>query len=250
MTLLSALFAAAFALTHIFIGKLRFLERTPRSRWLSASGGVAVSYIFLHVLPELAAHRDTFAEALGLGAGRAETAVYALALAGLITFYGLERSLKRSIAPRPATPPRSGETTEAAALPPVGAFWLHIGSFALYNAIIGYLLLHRETPGLWSLVIYGVAMVLHFVTNDFGLREHHRRRYDQLARWILAGAVLAGWALGLVGELPPIGIGLLFAFLAGGVVLNVLKEELPEDRQSSFLPFLLGAAGYSVLLAL
>ena len=45
-------------------------------------------------------------------------------------------------------------------------------------------------------------------------------------------------------------IGLLFAFLAGGVVLNVLKEELPEDRQSRFLPFLLGAGGYALLLAI
>ena len=42
--------------------------------------------------------------------------------------------------------------------------------------------------------------------------------------------------------------GFLFAFLAGGVTLNVLKEELPEERQSRFWPFLLGAAGYAALL--
>ena len=42
----------------------------------------------------------------------------------------------------------------------------------------------------------------------------------------------------------------LFAFLAGGVVLNVMKEELPEERQSRFGAFLLGVAGYGgVLLA-
>ena len=42
----------------------------------------------------------------------------------------------------------------------------------------------------------------------------------------------------------------LSSFLAGGIVLNVLKEELPEDRDSSFLPFALGVAGYGALLVL
>jgi zinc transporter ZupT len=47
---------------------------------------------------------------------------------------------------------------------------------------------------------------------------------------------------------PPQFIGLLFAFLAGGIVLNVLKEELPEDRESQFWAFVVGAAVYSAVL--
>ena len=43
-------------------------------------------------------------------------------------------------------------------------------------------------------------------------------------------------------------IGGLFAFLAGGIILNVLKEELPEERQSYFLPFLLGVILYAGLI--
>lgn len=41
-----------------------------------------------------------------------------------------------------------------------------------------------------------------------------------------------------------------FAFLAGGMILNVLKEELPEERESRFTAFLSGAAGYAALLLL
>jgi len=40
----------------------------------------------------------------------------------------------------------------------------------------------------------------------------------------------------------------LVAVLAGGVILNVLKEELPEECRSRFTPFLLGAAAYAGLL--
>ena len=37
-------------------------------------------------------------------------------------------------------------------------------------------------------------------------------------------------------------------FLAGHVVLNVLKEELPEDRESKFSAFALGSGAYAALL--
>jgi hypothetical protein len=36
--------------------------------------------------------------------------------------------------------------------------------------------------------------------------------------------------------------------LAGGVIMNVLKEELPEEHESRFWAFALGAALYSVIL--
>jgi len=40
----------------------------------------------------------------------------------------------------------------------------------------------------------------------------------------------------------------LVAFLAGSVVLNVLKEELPEYRESQVWAFAMGCAGYTALL--
>lgn len=242
MTLLTALFAAGFALVHLFIGRLTFLDGIPRSRWLSGAGGVAVAYIFLHLLPELSAHQQTFAEALGVEERTAESWVYLVALLGLATFYGLERMVKASRGRQRdrGSPDRAEDEV----------FWIHIGSFGIYNILIGYLLLHREETGLWPLVIYFVAMALHFVTNDFGLRQDHKESYDHRGRWVIAGAVLLGWFLGAVTTVPEIAIGFLFAFLAGGVVLNVLKEELPEERKSHFGAFALGTAGYAVLLLL
>ncbi|MCE6949452.1 hypothetical protein LAZ29_00515 [Cereibacter sphaeroides] len=241
MILLTALLAAGLGLIHIFIGRLRFLGHVPRSTWLSAAGGVAVAYVFLHILPELGAHQATFARELGLRAQVAETWVFLVGLAGLTTFYGLERLAKTS---RSRSRAEGREDAVEARL-----FWIHLGSFALYNLLIGYLLVHREEPGLVSLLLYAAAMATHFVTSDFGLREDHKHRYDRTGRWIMAGAVVVGWALAAVTRLPDLAMGFLFAFLAGGVVLNVLKEELPEERQSRFWPFLGGAAAYALVLA-
>lgn len=237
----AALIAAlGLALVHLYAGKLRFLEGTPRSVWLSVAGGVSVAYVFVHLLPEVSEVQETLAEALGSALGFLENHGYLVALVGLIVFYGLERAAKAS---RKA---RGGEEQATSSR----VFWLHIGSFSLYNLLVGYLLVRRPEQGLWELVLFSVAMALHFVVNDFGLREHHKAAYTRSGRWVLAVAVLLGWLLALFGEASEAALALLLAFLAGGVILNVLKEELPAERESRFWPFAFGAATYAALLLL
>lgn len=240
LTLITLLMAFAFCAVHLFVGQLRFLDRNPRSRWLSFAGGVAVGYVFLHILPELAAHSETFEKATGFDATLAEELVYALSLAGLALFYGLERSLAISRDRRMAAEGRDR--------PHHPVFWLHIGASALLVLLIAYLLNHREDPTPAGLALYFAAMMLHFVTADFGTRADHPEIYDARGRWVLAGATLGGWLLGILVELPELVIGCLFAFVGGGIVLLVLKEELPEDRKSFFLPFLAGAGLYAALV--
>lgn len=40
---------------------------------------------------------------------------------------------------------------------------------------------------------------------------------------------------------------LLFAVLAGGLILNVLKEELPDERSSNVPAFVAGAGSYALV---
>ena len=61
-------------------------------------------------------------------------------------------------------------------------------------------------------------------------------------------SVTLGWVLGLSNELSEGVIATLTAFLMGGVIMNVFKEELPEERKSRFLPFFIGIVGYAALL--
>ena len=236
---ITALMALAFCAVHLFIGKLRFLDVEPRSRWLSFAGGVAVAYVFLHILPELGAHGSTFQRALGMARGAAEAWVYALSLAGLALFYGIERAVVVS---------RGGRERGDGRRPERGVFWLHIAASCLLIFIISYLLNHREDPTPEGLILFFVALLVHFVTADFASRADHPEIYDGGGRWALVTATLAGWALGLFVELPQIVIGCLFAFVGGAMTLIILKEELPEERESRFLPFLLGATLYAGLV--
>ena len=247
------------ACVHLFAHRLRFMDGVPRSRWLSAAGGISLAYVFLHLLPELAEGQELLGEA-GLGLRAVEFEIYGLALAGLVGFYGLERMAQLH--------ERVGrdEGPGGARVESHPGFWLHLGMFALYNVITGYLLLHRGghreheaeaagpalamEPGMAGLLTFALAMALHFCVTDYGLREDYREGWLRTGRWTLVAAVVAGWVLGLVVQLPELAVLGAIALLGGGVILNVLKEELPEERQSRFGALVLGVVAYAALLAL
>jgi len=237
-----ALLAAAGSLAalHLVAYQVAFLSAIPRSRWLSAAGGVSVAYVFVHLLPELNEAQERLDDEGALAF--LEAHVFLVALLGLALFYGVENHSLRSRRIRHEQRGEDRTTDEA--------FWLSITSFAVYNAIIGYLLHREELGDLTQLALFTAALGVHFVVNDVALREHHREAYDRVGRWLVAAAVIAGWAVGAVAEISEQAIGLLVAFIGGGVILNVLKEELPGERQARFVPFVAGAAAYATLLQL
>jgi zinc transporter ZupT len=233
----SGALALGFVLVHLLSGRLHRFTAVPRSIWLSAAGGTSVAYVFVHLLPELAAHQEAFARAADAAGGPLaglERHLYLVAMAGLTLFYGLDRLVRRAGA-------KSAGEGEA-------DFVVHLVSFALYNLLIGYLLVHRDAGGAAALAAYGVALGLHLLVNDQALRQHHGAEYDRFGRWLLAASPVAGWLLGLALTVSEAALAAAFAFLAGGIVLNVLKEELPEDRRSRFSAFLAGGAVYAALL--
>lgn len=128
---LSGLVAICLALTHLFSGRLRFID-IPRSRWLSAAGGVSVAYVFVHILPELSKHQVVLKEAGEGVIPFIEHHVYLIALLGVTTFYGLEKIALITRLHRKQV--GKNDTTSR------NVFWLHMVSFGFYNALIGYLL--------------------------------------------------------------------------------------------------------------
>ena len=128
-----------------------------------------------------------------------------------------------------------------------GAFLLSMTWFSLMNAIIGYLLIqeHRSAS---ALGLFFAAMALKFMVSDYGLHQAHQTNYDRIGKWIVIAALVLGWLVGFLTAVHPVVIGLVRGFLAGGVILNVLKEELPAEREAKYWPFLVGAALYGALL--
>ncbi len=86
---LTFLSVSLIALVHTFTPRLRFMANTD-AVWVAAFAGVAVSYVFVDIMPKLATSHQILA-----GAHRPRWLSYilrhsyALAMLGFITFYGV-----------------------------------------------------------------------------------------------------------------------------------------------------------------
>ncbi|MFC7226124.1 hypothetical protein N0B31_01810 [Salinirubellus salinus] len=234
LTVAAGLFTLVLSSVHLLADRLQFPGRWQRW-WLSAAGGVSVAYVFILLLPEVS-EAAAITGTLRGEAFLAEQLLYVAALLGFVVFYGVEVFVT--------------QRRKTAAEDTPGVFWFHVVVFTLYSALIGYLLFHQEVETLANLVLYALAMVLHFLVTDYGLSRHHGEAFHRRARWVLAAGTLVGGVLGVTVDGARLGLTLLYGFVAGAIVLNVIKEELPQVDQNRFLAFVVGVFLYTVVLLL
>ena len=240
MTIVALVVTVILAMVHIFGAHIASMMADTHHRWLSVGAGVTVAFVFLFLLPELAHFQQILAETTQ---GRwYEEVIYVTAIGGVTVYYGLEHLAYRVRKPHREEPEQQT---------PFGhdyVFWLHMGWYAFYNVIVGTLLLYGDQESIEGLILYAVAMAVHFLTIDTAMRRHHEQVYRQTGRWILAAAVVIGWALGSVA---PLGLGLIAAamgFLSGGLLINAIKDELPSSGRAKFVPFIGGVLVFSILV--
>lgn len=234
------LISVLLASLHVAAPRIRRLPFVPERVTGSFAGGLAVAYVFLHLLPELAEGNEAIGEALSDVVDPTpllDLGIFVVALAGFAAFYGLERLA------------RARAATGGAAREPTGVYWLHLGSFMVYNALITYTMALRLRTGVAFTVLFAIAMGLHFVLTDRSLEEHYPRRFPRTGRALLAAALLVGWGLdALFAPTSTVTVALLTALLGGSILLNVFKEELPSTGRSSYGWFLTGLGIYAALL--
>jgi len=235
---------AAIALAAVYALRRRAGEGADlwESRgMLSAAAGVSVAYVFIDVLPELAEHNAVLGKAGGVGSFYAEQRIYVLVLVAFVVMYGLQHIVLASRGRRHESLAR--EERDA-------IYWLHLLGYVAYSALIGYLLVERAERGAASIVVYTLAMGIHFLIVNHALAEEHGAVYRRHGHLWLSAAVLAGWVVGSLLPIDEVTFARLFALLAGGVVITSLRSELPDDRRGRFWPFCTGALAFAVLLIL
>jgi hypothetical protein len=225
-------------LFHLAAPALRRQHRVSQATLGSLAGGTAVAYVFLHLLPELARGSDIVSERLsGFLAleGELEVALFLVCLLGFTGFYALERLAERGA--------RAGPMH-------VGIYGLHLGAFALHNALITFTLRARVESGVVFASLFVIAMGLHFLLIDRALAEHHPQRFNGRARVLLLAALAVGWAVSLPvpadTELPAY---VATALLAGSVLWHACRDEIPTGKQAHVGAFAFGVVAYGALLA-
>jgi hypothetical protein len=208
---------------------------------ISAAAGVSVAYVFIDVLSELAKYNASLAQAGGVASFYAEQRIYLLVLVSFVVMYGLQHVVLAARGRRRESLAR-GERD--------AIYWLHLIGYTSYSALIGYLLVERAERGTESIVLYALAMGIHFLIVNHALAEEHGTVYRRHGHLWLAAGVLAGWAAAALLPIDEATFARLFALLAGGVVITSLRSELPDERTGRFWPFCLAALAFAALLIL
>ncbi|MBT8365500.1 MAG: hypothetical protein KJP23_12410 [Deltaproteobacteria bacterium] len=212
-----ALFIAAchFASPYVFSLLEKYFATAA-----SFSGGLAISYVFLHLIPEL-----------DKGFGVVGDRIYFIALIGFALFFGLELIVAR----------------HQASVPRTLHFLLHMSVAFVYNGLTIYTLAMQlpATPALT--IVFAISLGLHLLSNDIGLQEKYGSRHVRSGRYILIVAVICGYALGIVRRPHELVIDSLTAILAGFMLYNVFRKELPEIRHARYRPFIAGIGSFFFL---
>jgi len=241
-TQLQAQLAVVILASVFLFGKWLRLRSESRSRnWITASAGASVAYVWLHIIPELSEAQGNFTSMTrDMRLPLPEFRIYLSGLLGFVLFYGLEHMSWSRV-------DLAGRDTGQAGRENL-IYKLRLGGFVAYGGLVSYLMVRDSERGLLSLLIYLLAMGLHFIVVNHSFGEEYGDKYDRGGRWLLAFAVLAGGFVGKFALLPEHTILTLLGFVAGAVIENNTMMELAKGKGGRFWAFFAGAMGYSLLL--
>jgi hypothetical protein len=204
------------------------VDRLTHGRFLSIGGGIAIAYIFIDLLPKLSASNEIVQHFFAGFFPYFERHVYVMALSGFLLFFLVDRS--------------------ASSVWKRTSYWLSLGSYAIFNFLIGYAVSYQDDPSIQPLALFTFAMALHYFTNDYSLMRSHHDAYQRYDRFILMLCLIMGWFTGNLLTISDAAVALINAFIAGGVIMNVVRHELPAENPNNTGAFLLGAVAYTVVL--
>ncbi|HSC14986.1 MAG TPA: hypothetical protein VLI71_07705 [Gammaproteobacteria bacterium] len=216
--------AATLALcaVHITVKHWRFLDGPRGHLWLSVAAGTALAYVFTYLLPKLAVIQQEIVEFQGPFSGFLRQQAYLLALIGLLTLFAVDKAAARM-------PRETGVTLTRGLL-------LQIVIYGSYSVQLGYLLASFRQPDLATYVLAAAILGLHLMGIDHHIAHRQPLAFSALLRWVFVACCIAGWAIGAFTERLEYAVMLSNTFVAGGIIVIAIREEL-RDQHSTLLPF-------------
>jgi hypothetical protein len=236
---LAIVLTAFLALTHVFAPSIldsQLLNKTPQRQdaVASFSGGVAVAYVFVHMLPELADGELAFADVTipdAIPDLFVQSALFLVALVGLVIFYAFDAKAAES---------KDGSQT---------LYRANLIMVGVLSLIFSYTNHDRIELGADFAILFAIVMSLHFVLSDRGLARAHPKHFRRKDRWVLTAFLFAGLALSYFAPPPnELFVAIPTAFLGGAVLMAVFREELPSVSVARLGWFTSGVALFSALL--
>ena len=247
---LATLFGLLMAITHLtprISGWLEDNSQSSKPKHLrfgeavrSISGGLASGYVILLLIPEIKifneAIRDPFLDA------------YLLALLGLVIFKGLQHYCLRLVNQKSSAQQEWG-FIQAKVMARSLEFKVSCGVFCVYASLVLLTLPFQfgHLAGPVAKVLYVITFALHLGFEMLGLYEQSEREFASLVPWTTGLSLTLAFVLAAANVLPSWLVISGMAFLAGIIMLQVFRTELPVASESSFFWFGFGTAIFILL---
>lgn len=225
--------------SHYLCSYLKRIPGVSPEKIISFAGGVAVAYVFLHMLPDLVETRDKIHDLLSMVTVMTpfkDFGVFIIALIGFEVFYLLERFTSEADLDSQQTERRH--------------YWLNLWMYFIYNFTITYTMIIRIRTGPMYAVLFALAMALHFVLTDNRFKRYFPNFFDARSHIYLLTALLLGYVGAIIFPANVYAFAILTAFLSGAVLYNSFAEEIALDRQTSMTSFFLGTGVMASFLLL
>lgn len=229
-----------FSLVYYF--DMEFLDRFKSADVTSFAAGVGTVYVFIHMLPQVAHGQwlleKQFPDVHFTGS---QYSMYIVALIGFIFFYMFDSFLTHT---------RRLPTDEYRSPDELAFYWTNVLFITLYNMLIGYVVGSYEQNDISFRLVYLIAYSLHFLTIKLGIYHLFPRRYKAQARYPIIAGLFIGYFIGFIVEMDPLLLAVNESLLAGAMILNVFKHELPNEQDSRSKSFILGILSSGALFML
>lgn len=213
----------AIALSVIdFITEGLFLKASPaKMKFISASAGVSVSYIFLILLPEIYS-----------GSLEISRVLFIAVLLGFGIFHITEKYIRQNF-----TGPALRKEHRL----------IHSTTSFVYFFVVGFLLVKlTENNGNLAAFLLFIPIALHIVIDSLP-RRHTKKQH---LRALSASSPFLGALTASALDIGNIGNIALLGIVGGALLYTVVRESLPRDREGKPLYFIMGLLLFTVLVLL
>jgi hypothetical protein len=206
-------------------------------RWASIGGGAGLGYLFVHLLPELTSGGATISQAAGMHSyvpsAPTESLLFLIVLLGVLIPYALGVISTQN--------PSSAQWTGI----------IRLALFSLVSYLYAYSLPSLLTTGISYGLLYTVAISAHVLLADRVLDQNHRQAFRHRFRWLGSFALILGTIHAAVFHpISDLTLAVTTAFIGGGLLISVFREELPNPNQSRLCWFFFGLITMITLLLL
>ena len=233
----SILCVLVIASAHWLASKVATRPDREQVRWASFGGGAGIAYVFVHLLPELASHGQALSEAPGMETFAptpiTEALLFLIALAGIMVTYSLDVL---------ATHERQAGRVAGS---------LHTLNFAAISYLYAYSLPSLISTGLAYGVLFTIAISAHVLLADRTMAARHPTIFRTRTRWLGTAALVLGLLhAALLHPVADLHLAIATAFLGGGLLMAVFREELPAVNRTRLGWLVAGTVSMTSLLLL